>query len=146
MVNRESSPVRFFTKEEKNKIVSAIREAEKKTSGEICVYLERKEKGDTLNRAKEIFRKLGMTKTARRNGVLVYFSLVDHHFAIVGDRGIHDKVGEDFWRDAVSVMERSFGRKDFVGGLGSGIQRIGEKLKIYFPREANDINELPDVK
>ena len=144
MVNRKLHPKKFFTKEEKDRIVEAIREAEKKTSGEICVYLERKARGDVMDCAKKVFEKLGMTKTEKRNGVLIYFSLTTRNFAILGDRGIHDKVGDGFWREIISRMEKHFSQNDFVGGLEAGIREIGKRLTDHFPREKGDVNELPD--
>jgi len=144
MVERKSQPKNFFSEEEKNEIVQAIREAERKTSGEIRVYLEGKARGKILSRAKSIFERLGMTRTKERNGILIYFSLKTHSFAILGDRGIHEKVGDDFWKDVVSLIEEHFSRGDFLRGLRAGIRLMGEKLQIYFPQEGRDINELPD--
>lgn len=139
-----TEPSLFFSQEERQRIVSAIREAETKTSAEIRVYLERKAKVDLMEQARKVFEKLGMTRTEKRNGVLIYFSLVDHRFAVLGDRGIHEKVGNDFWKDVVSLMQGHFSRGEFVEGLEAGIARVGEKLKVYFPWERGDINELPD--
>lgn len=145
MVVRKSNPRKFFTREERDRIARAIRKAESKSSAEICVYLERRHRGETLNRAQKVFEKLGMTKTRLRNGVLIYFSLKDHSFAILGDQGIHEKVGGDFWKDGAAEMQASFSRDDFAGGIELAIQKIGGKLVQYFPREARDINELPDT-
>ena len=144
MVNRRLHPQKFFTREEKDRIVEAIRRAETETSAEIRLFLERKAKGDVMNHAKKIFEKLGMTQTRHRNGILLYFSLIDRSFAILGDRGIHEKVGEGFWKEIVSTIERHFSRDDFTGGLERGIRGIGEKLKKHFPGGASDTNELPD--
>ncbi len=144
MVNREHHPKKFFTREEKDRILRAIRQAEKETSGEIRVYLEHKAKGDPLSRARKVFEKLGMTKTKSRNGVLIYFSLKDHQFAIVGDQGIHNRVGDLFWKEIVSKTEARFLQNDFAGGLEAAIRGIGENLQRYFPRKPGDINELPD--
>ena len=144
MVNRRLHPQKFFTREEKDRIVEAIRRAETETSAEIRLFLERKAKGDVMNHAKKIFEKLGMTQTRHRNGILLYFSLIDRSFAILGDRGIHEKVGEGFWKEIVSTIERCFSQDDFTGGLETGIRAIGEKLKKHFPGGAGDTNELPD--
>lgn len=144
MVNSDRNPKNFFAEEQRERIVFAIRQAEEKTSGEIRVYLERGSKKDILERAQKVFEKLGMTRTEKRNGVLIYFSLADHRFAILGDQGINKKVGESFWKVMASEMERAFVRKDFVGGLEAGIRQIGETLRTHFPRQAHDINELPD--
>ena len=144
MVTRKLSPKKFFTQEEKDRIVRAIQKAEHQTSGEIRVYLEHKAKGNVIERAKKVFEKLKMTQTKHRNGILIYFSLRDRHFAILGDRGIHEQVGDHFWEDIASKMKSLFSKDDFSGGLEVGIGEIGEKLKKYFPRESRDINELSD--
>jgi uncharacterized membrane protein len=144
MVIRKLNPKKFFTEEEKNRIVRAIQKAEDKTSGEIRIYLERKAKSNITQRAQKVFEKLGMMRTKDRNGVLVYFSLQSHDFAILGDRGIHEQVGNDFWKATVSKMKSSFAKDDFVEGLENGIREIGEKLKKYFPRQSDDTNELSD--
>lgn len=142
MVTRRANPRNFFGRDEKDRIVHAIRQAEAKTSGEIRVYLERKAKGNLLGCAKKVFEKLGMTKTKLRNGVLIYFSLLDRQFAILGDQGIHDRVGDSFWHEVVSKIENRFVQNDFVGGLEAGIQEIGESLGKFFPRRSDDIDEL----
>lgn len=144
MVTRKHSPQAFFSTEDKKRIVEAIREAERNTSGEIRVYLERKAGSDVIERAKKVFEKIGMARTARRNGVLIYFSLSDHQFALLGDQGIDEKVGPDFWSEAASEMEEAFSRGRFVEGLQAAVRRVGEKLQTYFIYEAGDTNELPD--
>ena len=87
----------FFTKEEQDQILAAIKEAEKETSGEIRIHIETTCPGDVLDRAAWIFKKLGMDKTAERNGVLFYLAVKDRKFAIIGDAGINAKVPEGFW-------------------------------------------------
>ena len=144
MVKRNPSPKSFFTKEEKERIVLAIREAESRTSGEIRVYLERKAKGELLERARKVFDKIGMTRTRLRNGVLIYLSLKDRQFAVLGDRGIHEKVGPGFWDEAAILMAQSFSRGEFTAGLLNGIHRVGDKLQTFFPHKPGDVNELPD--
>jgi uncharacterized membrane protein len=88
----------FFTAEQQAVILAAVREAEGETSGEIRVHIETSFKGDVLDRAAWIFGKLGMQKTALRNGVLFYLAVEDRKFAIIGDGGIHAKVPEGFRR------------------------------------------------
>ena len=72
----------FFSAEEIRKLEDAIREAELKTSGEIRVHLEKKCKGDVLNRAAEVFSHLQMQKTKLRNGVLFYLAYESHKFDV----------------------------------------------------------------
>ncbi len=134
---------RFFTDDEKKRITETIQEAEKETSGEICVHLDSKGKGDVSDRAKLAFQKLGLTKTKHRNGILIYLSLSDQTFAIIGDEGIHARVGEEFWKEAASKMQHAFARGDFAGGVTQVIHWLGEHLKKHFPRKTDDTNELP---
>ena len=137
-------PAKFLSKEEQQQIVRAIQEAEKETSGEIRLHIEAKCKGDPLERAKIIFQKLKMHQTALRNGVIVYLATNDRKFAIWGDKGINEKVPENFWQDVKDLMAGHFKKNEFVTGLVKGITLIGEKLKEFFPYQKDDINELPD--
>lgn len=132
----------FLTKEQQSAIVQAIVEAEKATSGEIRVHMESSCKGDVLDNAAHVFKKLKMHKTALRNGVLIYLAVNDRKFAILGDAGINSKVPEGFWDQVKDTMTAHFVKGDFTGGLTQGILMAGEKLKAYFPIMANDKNEL----
>ena len=143
-IERSSEPILFFSKKEREKIVKAIGEAELKTSGEIRVHLERKAKQDIFEDAKVAFEKLGMTQTQARNGVLIFLGVKSKRFAILGDRGIHEKVPENFWHDVAKEMAEHFKRDEFAEGVIHAIRLIGEKLKNDFPYQRFDINELPD--
>ena len=135
---------KFFTKEEEHRIVSAIKEAEGHTSGEIRVHLENHTDEPNLEHAEHIFEKVGMTKTAQRNGVLFYLAVQDHQFSIVGDIGIDKVTPDDFWDHIRDVMQEHFKKGAFTEGLIQGIRMAGQALKEYFPREDDDINELTD--
>lgn len=132
----------FFTEEQKQAIQQAIVNAELNTSGEIRVHIEEKCKGDVLDAASKIFTKLNMHKTELRNGVLFYLAVDDHKFAIAGDKGIDEKVEDNFWDTIRDTMLENFKQKKFTEGLSVGIAMAGEKLKIYFPFQSHDTNEL----
>ncbi len=138
------NPAKFFSDEQKKQIVDAIKEAEKETSGEIRLHIESKCKGDPLERAIKVFQKLKMHKTALRNGTLIYLALNNKKFAIFGDKGINEKVPENFWKDVKDVMAEHFKQNEFTEGLVEGIGMIGNKLKEFFPYQSDDVNELPD--
>jgi uncharacterized membrane protein len=123
-------------------LVEAIATAEKNTSGEIRVHIEKACKGDVLERAKIVFEKLGMTATEARNGVLIYIAEESHKFAIIGDAGIHEKVGHDFWDHSKDLMLAHFKKGEFVEGIKEAVLSCGEALKKYFPYQKNDANEL----
>lgn len=132
----------FLTKEEENEIVEAIRMAEKETSGEIRVHIEKTTSKVHFNRALEVFQHLGMHATELKNGVLIYVAFEDHQFVICGDKGINDVVPEDFWDCTKEIMANHFKQKKFKLGLIEGIARAGEQLQKYFPYQTGDTNEL----
>ncbi len=138
------SPKDFFSPEQQSQLIQAIREAEKNTSGEIRIHLDKICNGDPYKRAVEIFEKLKMHKTAQRNGVLFYLSIEDHKLAIIGDQGIHEKVPDGFWNEIVELMVQSFKQGQLIEGLTQGLKMTGEQLAIYFPYQKNDQNELSD--
>jgi uncharacterized membrane protein len=134
----------FFTKEQQEKILSAVKKAEEATSGEIRIHIETSCSGDVLDRAAWIFKKLGMHKTALNNGVLFYLAVDDRKFAIIGDSGINAKVPAGFWDQAKELMMKNFKEARFTEGLSEGIILAGDQLKTHFPHKPDDVNELPD--
>lgn len=136
--------IHFFSKEEEESIISAIRKAELNTSGEIRVHLEDKLKGPVMDLAVRVFKRLGMHKTKARNGVLILIAPNDRQFAIIGDKGIDGVVPENFWDEEKSLMQEHFKRGAFCEGVCTVISQVGEKLKSNFPYQDDDKNELPD--
>jgi uncharacterized membrane protein len=134
----------LFTDSEQEKIRQAIEAAEKNTSGEIRISAEKHCKGEPLDRAADYFHKIGMDKTALRNGVLIYIATVDHKFAIIGDSGINSVVPEDFWDSTKEAMLAHFKAGNLTEGLITGIRMAGEKLQQFFPCATDDKNELSD--
>jgi uncharacterized membrane protein len=136
----------FFSASEKQQIVAAIQAAERQTSGEIRVFVEsRCRYVDPLDRAAEVFSVLKMDQTAARNGVLVYVALRDRQLAIVGDQGIHEKVGNTFWEREVRQILADFNKANYAEGIAKIVGDIGEALRAHFPYDKDgDINELPD--
>ncbi len=134
----------FFTPEEESKIINAIQEAERQTSGEIKVHVEEHCYIDLLDRTSEVFAKLNMHETELRNGTLIYIAMTDHLFAIIGDIGINRTVEENFWDEVRDLMEKHFKEGNIVTGISLGVLKIGEKLKKYFPYQDGDENELTD--
>ena len=136
----------FFSlpKIDHDRVTAAIGAAEAKTSGEIRVVLSRKKAEDALTAAQVQFDRLGMRQTAARNGVLIFLAPRSRTFAVIGDRGVHEKCGDAFWQELAQVMSGHFQRGDFTAGLVHGIERAGALLGEHFPRQADDRNELPD--
>ena len=136
--------INFFSKEEKEVIKSAVKQAETNTSGEIRVHLDNHCRGDVMDRAAWWFARLEMHKTEQRNGVLFYLAVKDHKFAILGDAGINAVTPDDFWDVIKEKMIASFSEGNFAAGLQEGIILAGVKLKEHFPYQDDDVNELSD--
>jgi uncharacterized membrane protein len=132
----------FFTEEQKQRIQQAIVGAELNTSGEIRVHIDKACKVQVLDQAANVFHQLKMDATALRNGILFYLAIEDRKFAILGDKGINEKVPADFWDQIKETMLDYFKKQQFTEGLSKGIEMAGEKLKRYFPIQEDDTNEL----
>lgn len=137
-------PERFLTAEQQETVVAAVRLAEKGTSGEIRIHIDGECKGDPMKRAEEVFFKLGMNRTERRNGVLIYLACNSKVFAIIGDKGINDVVPEHFWEDVKEMLAGYFRQGLFTEGLSEAAVTVGRKLQDFFPIQLDDVNEQPD--
>ena len=136
---------RLLPKKEEKKILEAIRLAEKRTSGEIRVAIEKIcPVEDPVERAIEYFHRLGMQNTKERNGVLIYLATKSKKFAIIGDEGIDKKVPEGFWNEVKERMLLHLKKGEIGEALKEAILLTGEKLQEYFPWQEGDIDELPD--
>jgi len=139
------TPEDFLTIDEEQRVVEAIREAEKNTSGEIRVHLEsyNKEK-PSMQHAWEVFEAIGMHQTRLRNGVLFYVDVKHRVFTIIGDEGINQVVPDNFWDEIKNNVITQFSNGKNADALVEGILQVGKQLKAYFPYQSGDENELPD--
>jgi uncharacterized membrane protein len=123
----------------------AIEAAERETSGEIRVSVVPFFWGNVRSVAERAFARLGMTRTAQRNGVLFFIVPSRRRFVVLGDEGIHAKVGAEFWEKVVGAVAAEFKGGRFTEGLVEGIETVGRELATHFPYDAaTDKNELPD--
>ena len=136
----------FFTAQEQQAIVRAVSEAEKRTSGEIRVYVESHcSFVNALDRAAEVFHKLKMEATSQRNAVLFYVAMKDRQLAIYADEGIYQREGKTFWDAAVKTILGHFNKQNYADGIAGIVLEIGESLASHFPFDATaKKNELPD--
>jgi len=125
-------------------VKAAIVEAERGTRGEIRVSISTFFWGDVRKTAEKAFDRLGMTATARRNGVLFFLVPSRRRFVVLGDEGIHEKVGQRFWEDVTAAVSDRFRKGDFTGGLVLGVAEAGRVLALHFPKDDVNPNELPD--
>jgi uncharacterized membrane protein len=126
-------------------VEAATRRAEEGTTGEIRVSILPRQLGSLAGVAERTAARLGMTRTAERNGVLILVEPARRRFVLWGDRAIHEKVGEDFWKGAADSMAERFRKGDFTGGLVHGVESVGRQLAAHFPSGSEGhVNQLPD--
>ncbi len=135
----------FIGQLDHDRIAGAIKAAEAKTSGQIRVYVQRgKLEGDPVRAAQEKFQKLGMQATKERNGVLIFVVPRARKFAVIGDEGVHQKCGDQFWQQLVERMRVHFQDENFTDALVEAIEEAGKLLARHFPKTSSPRNELPD--
>jgi len=127
------------------RIERAIHEAEQRTSGEIRVSAAPFFFGSVERTAERAFARLGMTNTRERNGVLLFVVPARRRLVVLGDEGIHAKVGQAFWDKLVTDLTARLRAGDFTGGLERAISELGAQLATHFPHRPDDVDELPDT-
>jgi uncharacterized membrane protein len=137
-------PKAFLSQLDEANLVAAIAEAERKTSGEIRVFLSHRKPEDAVAAAQRAFDQLGMARTRERNGVLIFVAPRVRKFAVIGDAGVHQHCGPEFWTALAAEMSGHFRKAEFTIGIAHGIRKAGELLARHFPRQPDDVNELPD--
>lgn len=136
----------FLSSLDQQRIEKAIAEAETRTSGEIRVHVQPRVVGAEIRPvAERTFERLGMTKTAQHNGVLLFIASEDRKFVILGDKGIDDKVPAGFWDDVLAKLTIRFKAGEFTDGIVEAISAAGEHLAKFFPPVEGDVDELPNA-
>jgi uncharacterized membrane protein len=145
MTKRHKAGV-FFEALDRPAIVEAIRKAEAKGRGEIRVHLHHGRTSNPHAEAVKTFEKLGMTKTEQRSSCLVFIAPEERAFAVIGDKGIHERVGDDFWKGARDAAASLFAQGKFTEGIVAAVTLLGDALETHFPKERGgaDTNELAD--
>ena len=124
------------------RVKDAIARSERRTSGEIGVSVAPLFWGSVEKAARHAFERMGMTQTRLRNGVLFFVVPSRRRFVVLGDSGIHEKVGQEFWNSVAAHLSEHFRAGNFTEGLVRGIEEVGEQLAAHFPFESRDVNEL----
>ncbi len=134
----------FLNQLRHHEIVEAIRDAERRTSGEIRVFISRQSIKDPISAAQAHFLQLGMQKTRDHNGVLIFVAPRAHQFAVIGDAGVHARCGEDFWKQLAHEMSGHFRKSEFTTGIVHGVRKAEDLLAQHFPKRPGDSNQLSD--
>ncbi len=90
------------------------------------------------------FYSSGLYRTRDANGILIYLSLFEKRVVVIGDRAIHDRMGNQHWDDARDKIIGGIKQGKAREGICAAIRSCGEALAKHFPHQADDVNELPD--
>lgn len=133
----------FLNHIEHDKLVAAIKDAERRTSGEIRVWISHRETSNALESAGRRFHKLGMHRNAERNAVLVYVSPRSQVFAVIGDKAVHEKCGDAFWTEVAAQLTADLKKGATTEALINAVRKIGDALAVHFPRKHGGENPQP---
>jgi putative membrane protein len=97
-------------------------------------------------RAVRAFHEHGLHRTAEGTGVLLFASLFEREAVVLGDHGIHGKMGDD-WHQAVGPLVAGLRAGDPARGFVDAVAICGARLAEHFPRDPSSRpprNELED--
>jgi uncharacterized membrane protein len=120
---------------DEHRVRSAIEAAEAHTTGKIHVTLSHQVGGSVRSGAERVTKKLRLGNTPERNGVSFFVVPDRREFTVLGDAGIHRKVGQEFWDRVVGAMSEKIKKGDLTDGLIHGIEEAGRELAAHFPRQ-----------
>ncbi|MFW6162584.1 MAG: TPM domain-containing protein [Planctomycetota bacterium] len=143
-MSRSTNPREFLADDESEQVAEAIAEAERRTSAEVKVSIVRHCWTDVDSKARRTFHALGLDQTEQRNCVLILIVTTNREFAVFGDEGIHQKVGQGLWDAVRDAMTDRFREGAMGEGICEAVRVIGERLAEHFPYHAEDRDEIPD--
>jgi uncharacterized membrane protein len=117
-----------------NGVVEAIQQAEHRTTGEIRVIVSHRHVEAPVGAAQREFLRQGMDRSLRRNSVLIFVAPRSHKFAVIGDKAVHEKCGDEFWQKLADAMTEYFRKSEFTEGIVHGVKKAGELLAEHFPK------------
>lgn len=107
----------------------------------------RRMKEQVERRAKEVFFDRGLSRTAARDGVLVFASLLERRVVVLADEGVRAKVDPKEWDAVVAAMTEPAAEGRVADGLCAAVLAAAAVLqKRGFggkPRSGNELGDEP---
>jgi putative membrane protein len=100
---------------------------------------------EVYSRAREVFFDKRIHHTGEASGVLLYVSLFEHIAAVIADKGILDKLGQEHIDELCREFTQRLHEGTPVDALCDTASSIGRRLAPLLPRAEDDVNELPDA-
>lgn len=123
-----------MTREQRAAIARAIAGAEDGTTGRIAVRVIPDPSVDAFERAQHEFGQIGLHRYQHENAALILVAPKARRFAVIGDRALHERVGDAFWNDVVEESRPYFARGEVTPGIVYAVGRLGEALRTHFPQ------------
>ena len=86
----------------------------------------------------------GLYQTREANGVVIYLSFLERSVVVLGDRGIHEKMGNLQWEEVRNAIIRGIRQGKAKDGICRAVEICGRTLAEHFPRCPDDVDELPN--
>jgi uncharacterized membrane protein len=135
----------FLAQLEHDRVAAAIRDAEKRSTGQIRVFVTHRRPKDILAFARKSFRKLKLHRTERRNGILIVVAPAAQKVAIFGDTAVDSKSDEAFWDEVIRQMQPDLKKGQFTAAIVGAVEKVGSVLAAHFPpdgsRRKNEISD-----
>ncbi|MEA2688672.1 MAG: hypothetical protein QOD51_1279 [Candidatus Eremiobacteraeota bacterium] len=120
---------------DKKRVRDAIVRAEAATDAPISVSIVPHVTGDVHAAALRDLQRHGRSRAAARNAVHFFVVPSRREFAVVGDAGAHERLGQEAWDSVAATVEKHFRLGDPTAGLIAGIEEVGRILARHFPRK-----------
>jgi len=126
----------FISQLEKDRIIAAIREAERGNSGDVVLFITHKPVEDAVVAAHALFQKLKLEQTNPQNSVLIFLAPKSQKLAVVGGTDLDAQLPENWWTEVVVGLTRSFAEAQITKGMETALHCIGEAQRKYFPTDS----------
>ena len=121
-----------MTRVQRDEVARAIRQAEEGTTGRIAVRVIPDADVNAFERAQREFGEIGLHKHEHENAALILVAPKAQRFAVIGDRALHERVGDEFWNGIVEGSRPYFARGEIVPGILYAVGRVGDALQAHF--------------
>lgn len=90
------------------------------------------------------FRDQGLDRTRDATGILFLLSVFERRVYVLADHGIYEKIKQESLDTYADVVSKGMAAGKGADALCGAIKSVGVELARFFPRKADDVNELPD--
>lgn len=128
------NPQIVLTQAQKKKIRDRIQEIESAAHTRIVIRFIRNHEGSVVEAATQAFSDHRLYHEKVKTGILLFISLKQKQFQILGDAHIHEKIGEDGWNRLAARLSERFKAGHFDDGIRDFLDEVSKTLEHHFPK------------